>query len=273
MSATTLAPKALDLEAERLVAELESLPLVESDGVPMESHWHFKCTALLIEQIEEYLQGRTDFYVGGNMFIYFSPEQARNKEFRGPDFFFVWDTNREPMRKYWVVWDEGLKTPDVVIELLSSSTRQEDLGPKLRIYRDTLKVGNYFVFDPDQNVLEGWRLEKKKYVRIRPDERGRLYCDELELFLGSWPGVIGGNDAKWLRFFDKDGRMLPVPTEQAKAERLRAEAEKARAEAEKARAETETNRAEVEKARADAAEAEIARLKASLSSSSPPGES
>lgn len=219
----------------------------------MESHWHLRCMTLLIEQIDDYLAGRTDYYVGGNMFIYYSPEQVRNKDFRGPDFFFVWDTHRQPMRDYWVVWEEDLKTPDVVIELLSRSTKQEDVGPKSKIYREILKVGNYFVFDPDTNVLEGWRLEKKRYVPIRPDERGRLYCDELELFLGSWPGEISGYDAKWLRFFDKEGRVLPTGSERAKAERLRAEAE--------------MHRAETEKGRADLAEAEVARLNAMLAKS------
>ncbi len=95
----------------------------------METIWHRKCINLLIEQIEYLYRDRDDYYVAGNTFIYFSPHQARNRDFRGPDFFYVGDhpaTNagmlgglgREPRR------------PDVVIELTSPTTRDEDHGRK-----------------------------------------------------------------------------------------------------------------------------------------------
>jgi hypothetical protein len=31
---------------------------------------------------------RQDYFVGGNMFIYYSRRQVRNRDFRGPDFFW-----------------------------------------------------------------------------------------------------------------------------------------------------------------------------------------
>ncbi len=238
MSVTTARPKLRDPYADHVLAELAALPLVESDGVPMESHWHLKCMSLLIEQIEEHFKDRTDFYVGGNMFIYYSSEQAKNKDDRGPDFFFVWNTSRYPLRNYWAVWDEQSRTPDVVIELLSHSTEEIDRGLKFDIYRDRLKVGNYFVFDPDTNLVEGWCLVDKKYVPIRPDENGRLLCDELDLLLGPWPGDVNGYDGRWLRFFDHTGKVLPSRREERDAERHRADAERRQresAEAENAR--------------------------------------
>jgi Uma2 family endonuclease len=175
MSSVATPPAKLDDPyADKILADLESLHLISSDGVPMESGWHVKNMTLLINQIEHHFRDRDDFYVGGNMFIYYSPQQARNRDFRGPDFFFVNDVNRYPLRKYWVVWEENLTTPDVVIELSSESTKDEDHGPKFRIYRDTLRVGNYFIYDPETRLLEGWRLEKgKKYVPIRPEPLSR----------------------------------------------------------------------------------------------------
>jgi len=226
--------------AEQALASLEGLQLVADDGEPMESTWHRKCMTLLIEQTEYHFRDRDDFYVGGNAFIYYSPAQARNRDFRGPDFFYVSNTTRQPPRPCWVVWNENLRRPDVVIELTSPTTREEDYGAKFRIYRDTLEVKNYFIYDPDARLLDGWRLDRRRYVPIRPDENGRLASDELGLLLGTWEGEYLRDTMTWLRLFDPSGRPVPIP------------------------AEAERQRADIEKQRADTAEAELARLKEQL---------
>jgi hypothetical protein len=59
------------------------------DGEPMES-WRHKCqTDLLISVTQTWLQPRSDGFVGGNMFLYYSLEQARSRNFKGPDYFVV----------------------------------------------------------------------------------------------------------------------------------------------------------------------------------------
>lgn len=219
--------------AELALASLEGLELVTDDGEPLESTWHRKCMTLLIEQVEYHFRDRDDFYVGGNAFIYCSPAQARNRDFRGPDFFYVSHTTRQPPRPCWVVWEENLRRPDVVIELTSPTTREEDYGAKFRIYRDTLEVRNYFIYDPDARLLEGWRLDRRRYVPIQPDENGRLLSDELGLLLGLWEGEYLRDNMTWLRFFEPAGTPVAIP-------------------------------AEAEKRRADAAEAELIRLKEQL---------
>jgi Uma2 family endonuclease len=272
MSSVATPPAKLDDPyADKILADLESLHLISSDGVPMESGWHVKNMTLLINQIEHHFRDRDDFYVGGNMFIYYSPQQARNRDFRGPDFFFVNDVNRYPLRKYWVVWEENLTTPDVVIELSSESTKDEDHGPKFRIYRDTLRVGNYFIYDPETRLLEGWRLEKgKKYVPIRPDSDGRLLSDKLDLTLGTWEGSYTRYADTWLRFFDRSGAVVPTSDESAEAEAARAKAAARAATDETARAEAEKQRADVEHQRADALAAELAHLKDQLAKGAQP---
>ena len=72
--------------------------------------------------------------MGGNKFIYYSSKQARNWDFKGPDFFVVLGVNNNPARQGWVVWEEGGRYPDVMVELLSSSTAEVDKGPFLRNY-------------------------------------------------------------------------------------------------------------------------------------------
>ena len=64
------------------VAALAPLPfeLVYSDGEPLETRWHFFQIGLLLDVIGQAMaeRGRTDYYSGGDMFVYHSREQARD---------------------------------------------------------------------------------------------------------------------------------------------------------------------------------------------------
>ena len=224
---------------------------------------------MLIDSISYWFRLRDDFYAGGNMFVYFSEEQARNRDYRGPDFFYVDGVNRWPLRRYWAVWLEGGRYPDLIIELLSPTTAEMDRTVKKALYEKTFHTNEYVCYDPDTELLQGWRLNaRSRYRTIRPDPHGRVWLDQLQMWLGTWRGKYQGADMVWLRFFDAQGHLVLTGDEaeaaRAERERLRAEGEKARAEAEKARAEAETTRAETEKTRAEAAEQELARLRQRL---------
>jgi Uma2 family endonuclease len=119
------------------------------------------------------------------MFIYFSEPQARKNDFRGPDVFVVLDTTTRVHRS-WVVWEEEGKTPDVVIELTSSSTEKTDRSDKMRIYSKVFKVAEYYLFDPLTAELEGYRLDPRSrtYRPLQPDKQGRLPWHQLGLMLG-----------------------------------------------------------------------------------------
>jgi Uma2 family endonuclease len=218
--------------------------LVCDDGEPMDTARHRQQMTVLIESLESAWSHRTDFYVGGDMFLYFSETQVRKNDFRGPDVFVVLDTNRRE-RRAWVVWEEDGKTPDVIIELLSESTEKVDRGDKFRLYGRSLKVGEYFLFDPFTGVLEGYELDPLRggYAPKKPDQHGRLYCAQLGLFLAKAKGTLWAVEADWLRWMDAEGRLLPMPQEHADAETQRANAETQRANAETQRADAETQRA------------------------------
>src|SRR5487761_1866076 len=157
---------------------------------------------------------------------------------------------KDKPRDAYFVWDEA-HGPDVVIELTSKSTRDEDLDDKMSIYQDEMPVPEYFLFDPRGEYLDpplqGHRLREGKYVPIEMVE-GRLPSEVLGLHLE--------RDGEWLRFYDPaTGLWLPTPEELLLAEqakRKRAEAEQKRAEAERKRAEAERKRAEAERKRAEA---------------------
>src|SRR5262245_3692770 len=157
---------------------------------------------LLIESVYYAMSGRNDYYCSGNMFIYFSEQQVRNKDFRGPDFYFVKNVEREPIRPYWAVWKEKGRYPDVIIELMSATTRNEDLTVKKDVYEKTFHTYEYFCYDPDTKELFGWRLKDSVYRSIDPSENARLWCEQLGLWLGTWVGTHMGRDMTWLRFFD-----------------------------------------------------------------------
>lgn len=56
-----------------------------SDEPPLESELHLRQIILLLQCLEQLWKDRNDFYVAGNLTIYYSPDQRRNEDFRGPD--------------------------------------------------------------------------------------------------------------------------------------------------------------------------------------------
>jgi Uma2 family endonuclease len=196
----------------------------------METERHRRQMNVLIESLELAWSDRNDFYASGDMFFYFSPEQVKNNDFRGPDFFVVLDTVRRE-RKSWVVWQEGNRVPEVVIELISESTAVIDRGEKKTIYARKLRVPIYVIFDPHSGDLEAYILDGKTrlYRPLPINNLGRVDVEPLGLFLGIHPTQDGTVDAPLLRWFDRTGKVLPLKSEYARSEHQRAETEKQRA--------------------------------------------
>ncbi len=228
--------------------EWTSDELEYSDGEPMDSDWERMAIALLIESARYFFRARNDFYCAGDMFIYYG-KPARKRRCRGPDFFLVWGVDPTELRKSWAQWKENGRLPNVIIELLSYRTRIADLTLKKDIYEQKFKTPDYFCFDPETQQLIGWRLGERGYAPLEADGHGRLWCQELGLWLGAWEGAYLGRTSVWLRFFTPEGEL--VLTE--------AEAERQRADAERQRANAERQRANAERQRADAAAAELTR--------------
>ena len=219
--------------------------LPSDDGEPLETWRHWLQIAILIQSLRLHWAERRNWFIAGNMFVYFSLAQIRNQDFRGPDVFVVLDvadiTERE--RKSWVVWEEG-KAPDVVIELLSESTAAFDKTEKKRIYQDQMRVPEYYWYDVFTGELAGFALRDGRYEPLQPDAQGRLRSEVLDLLLVSRESTVAGVTAPWLRWATPDGAILPDPEELAAQQQARAEQEQAHAEEERARAEQERLRAE-----------------------------
>jgi Uma2 family endonuclease len=217
--------------------------LIFDDGEPLESNRHRIAMNILIRSLQQAWADRNDYFTGGNMFIYYSSTQVRNRDFRGPDFFPVLNVDGNNSRQGWVVWEENGRYPDVIVELMSPSTAAIDKGIKKNLYEQTFHTSDYFVYDPfDPNSLQGWHLDdNQQYQSLNPNERSWLWCRRLGLWLGTWEGTIDRETAVWLRFYDVAGNLVLLPEEAAiaQAEEAIAREEEAIAQAEEANAREE----------------------------------
>jgi hypothetical protein len=242
------------------------------DGIPLETPWHRAAMSVLLDSIEYHRRGRHDYYAGGDMFVYFSPEMVKTYDFRGPDVFVVNGVDGGPYRRSWVAWEEGGRLPDVIVEITSDSTARIDRVDKLELYSRRLAIPEYFITDPDSRSVVGWRRYNGTVEPIE-DEGGKLWSAQLEAYIGGqWVGTDGRfipHTPMWYpRLFDERGSLIPTPREAAEAD---AEREKQNAEREKQNAEREKQNALSQTRRAESAEAELARLRAELNAlRSPP---
>lgn len=219
-----------DFPPEMVVAEPIPLPptqdeLPADDGEPMETQRHIMQMSLLIETLEYWLKDRDNGYVSGNMFVYFSMAQVRGEYFRGPDFFAVLNVPKKE-RKSWVVWEEG-KAPDVIIELLSSSTAHHDKTQKKLVYQNQLRAPEYYWFDPwNAEDWAGFVLRDGRYQPLELDTHDRYVSLNLQLALIRWSGTYREVNTTWLRWATLEGQLLPTREElvkQAEQQAMQAE--------------------------------------------------
>ncbi|HWM90687.1 MAG TPA: Uma2 family endonuclease [Thermoanaerobaculia bacterium] len=239
------------------IRALAPLPfeLVYDDGEPLDSPWHRDQITLALDLIPQAMeeQGRTDFYTGGNNFVYYSVEQAREvaleeedpgrkkTAFRGPDIFWVGGVDPTRDREAWIAWEEDDRLPDLIIELLSPKTAKNDRTVKKDLYARVFRTSEYFLYDPKHRKLEGFRLAAPgTYRPLLPDADGRFWSEQLGLSIGLWHGVWMRSEADWIRLFRPDGSLVAT------------------------RVEAEREQKQAERRRAERAEAELARLRAPL---------
>ena len=196
---------------------------LETDDVPLESTWHRDQMTLLVDLARFHHRDREDYYVGANMFVYWDPNDSRKSS--GPDFMFIQGVPRWPERRIWAVWREEDRFPDLIVELMSPTTKNKDRRTNKTKYEHIFHTPEYFFYDPETKELQGWRLAGNRYQAISPNARGWFWSEELRLWLGSWYGTVDGREeTEWLRFYDADGMLVPTASE---AERMRAEAAEA----------------------------------------------
>jgi Uma2 family endonuclease len=206
------------------------------DGKPVgETPTHRDNLLFLIEMLRIWYDKNPNVYISGNMFLYY--EEGNKHKHVSPDVFLVHGVKKDCGIKYYATWEQQGKGPEFVVEMTSRSTRKEDTEKKFRLYQDVLHVTEYFLFDPFAEYLkpplQGYRLRRGRYVRIKPVE-GRLPSEVTGLHLE--------RNGEELRLYDPATQVwIPTPWEEreekAKAKKEAAEAKEraAQAEAENAR--------------------------------------
>jgi hypothetical protein len=220
----------------------------------------------MIELILELRQAAapSDHHVGGNLLIYYNPENGWDHI--SPDVFVALDAGPD-FRESWKVWIEG-KFPEVVFEVASPSTQQNDITSKVETY-ERLGAHEYYIYDPAGRLHPAFRGYARQHGRLvlMPNPTGASMTSPL---LGLELRVVG----RWLRVIDPAaGHPYPSPAEEqrlrvaaelhaAEEVRLRQEAEEALQQAEEARQAAELHAATeaearqmAEKARQEAEEA------------------
>jgi Uma2 family endonuclease len=234
------------------------------DDTPVDNLFSECQMHLLVESLKASWPGPGDgrpFLVAANVGVFMSPRRPPVV----PDVFLSLDVEVDATRIFddhrsYFVWEFG-KVPELVIEIVSPTPGGEDTD-KLRIY-ERMNIPYYAIFDPlghlNEEELRLFALTRGAYERF---DHG--FMSLVGVGLTVWEGRVHGRPARWLRWTDRNGALIPTAEESTEAERERADRQRERAEAEKQRAEAEKHRAEAEKHRAESAEERARQLEERL---------
>jgi Uma2 family endonuclease len=225
----------------------------DDDGNPMaENTLQFKWIVLVKEGLETVFRDDPNVFVAGDLLWY--AEEGNPKVRTAPDALVVFGRPKG-YRGSYKQWEEGGIPPQVVFEILSPGNRGGEMLRKFRFYDDR-GVEEYYIYDPEDGSLSGWRREGA----------GRL--DEIDEMRGYVSPRLGvrfepGDGPDNLKIYAPDGSLFKTYQEirdEADAANQRADEAVQRAEAERLRAEAESQRAEAERLRAERLAARLREL-------------
>jgi Uma2 family endonuclease len=190
-----------------------------------------------------------DRLVTGNVCIYWSPGDFQL--YYAPDVFVTEGPPAEPEPRVYHIWQD----PPILFaaEVDSRSLTEAQREHNFRICELILCIPELLEFDPEESLLQLWRLGPQGYESVDPEASGRLRSQVLVL-------EFGLDDEGRLRAYTLDGEPLRIYGE---AERGRAEAEARAAEEARQREAAEARAAEEARQRAEL-EREVAALRAAL---------
>ena len=225
----------------------------EEPGLPDE--YHDLQPQLLSRTLALVDYSRDEWFTGSDLNVYYDVHHPLWH--KRPDWFLAVGVPRlyegRELRRSYVAWQEG-EPPTVVVEFLSPTTEQEDLGrfyregdrvaegepapaladtaatpSKLLVYERYLKVAHYIVYNLYTQCLRYFKLVGRCYEE-QPMSEGAvaIWLSDLQIGLGIWEGEFEHVWGHWLRWCAADGSWLLTDTEQQRqradrlAERLRA---------------------------------------------------
>jgi Uma2 family endonuclease len=170
-----------------------------------------------------------DFCIGQDSGIYWRLTDPPLRGALAPDWFVVLGVPPlldGMLRRSYVLWQERVH-PYVALEFVSRTGAEErDRTPnegKFWIYENRIRPQFYGIYEVNPGRIEMYHLAGDSFVRMEPNERGRYHLPDLDVELGIWNGEYLGANLPWMRFFTRDGALLPTGHERADIERQRAD--------------------------------------------------
>ncbi len=125
----------------------------DDDGLPMSDNTlQFTWIVTIQGNLDILFRDDPDVFVGGNLLWY--AVQGSPAVRTAPDAMVVFGRPKVRRGSY-KQWQEGGIAPQVVFEVLSPGNRDEALQTKFEFYQRH-GVEEHYLFDPDEQVLEGW---------------------------------------------------------------------------------------------------------------------
>jgi len=138
----------------------------DSDGQPMADNTEqFRWIVIIKENLEILYVNDPNVFIAGDLLWY--PVQG-SLERVGPDVMVAFGRPKGRRGSY-KQWEEDGIAPHVVFEILSPSNKTrrglDSLEMKLDFY-ETYGVEEYYIYDPDDLILEGWLRQGSRLQKI-----------------------------------------------------------------------------------------------------------
>ncbi|MEB3209787.1 MAG: Uma2 family endonuclease [Leptolyngbyaceae bacterium] len=192
----------------------------DSDGQPMADNTkQFRWIVVIQQNLEWLFASDPNVFVAGDLLWY--PVEGNNKMRVAPDVMVVVGRPKGDRGSY-KQWEEDNRPPQVVFEILSPGNTRAEMNRKLLFY-DRFGVDEYYLYDPDENVLGGWLRDEAFLDVIEP----------IENWVSPQLNIRFDTSGEELQIFRPDGQRFLSYVEiaaQFEEERKRAEEERKRAE-------------------------------------------
>jgi Uma2 family endonuclease len=203
--------------------------LIEEDEMS-ENGVQYQLVSYLVQVLLWYYHQANWYVIGNLMLIHPAIENSRHSITPDLSVFKGIEISQQ-RRKNMPSWriDKNHPAPPVVFEISSDATWKYDIGmgeqQKPKIY-GRIGVKEYYAYDPfqervwqdEKRKLLGWRYDEKgELIEIMPDERGWLWSDQLDSWLGA--------DGEYLRVYERGGAKRLTAAEAGDEARLVAESE------------------------------------------------
>jgi Uma2 family endonuclease len=137
----------------------------DDDGLPMaDNTLQYEWIVTIKGNLDALFRHDPNVFVGGNLLWYAVEGEPAIRT--APDALVVFGRPKG-YRGSYMQWREDDIAPQVVFEILSPGNRDADMTRKFEFY-DRYGVEEYYLYDPEEIVLSGWRRVEDNLQTVAP---------------------------------------------------------------------------------------------------------